>query len=100
MSDDELVRLKSYLERHGYDDIKVMAITIANRYISSAVQTKMKGGSTGVFNLQTSVPDYRKKLRNSTLFRPRKCQPVQVRSGTVSGQGRGAGFLHQAGIPR
>ncbi len=101
MSDDELVRLKSYLERHGYDDIKVMAyIRSPIGYISSAVQTKLKGGSTGVFNLQTSVPDYRQKLEkfdtvfgreNVSLF---KFDPAQFPAKDVVQD-----FCIRAGIP-
>ena len=60
---EDLQKLKNYLNRHGYDEIEVVAyIRPPVGYISSAVQQKIRMGKSGNLQIAESAPDYEAKF--------------------------------------
>ena len=58
-------KLKKYLNRHGYENIEVIAyIRPPIGYISSAVQQKIKAGNNSTLMTSKSVPNYQARFSN------------------------------------
>lgn len=97
----DLAKLKSFLERHGYDDIIVMAyVRPPFGYISSAVQQKIKTGNSQVLKIFNSAPEYQKKFAKfDEVFGADKVLLCKFEPAALVGGDVVADFCGKAGIP-
>ena len=97
----DLARLKNFLERHGYDDVTVIAyVRPPFGFISSTVQQKIRTGNSKALKFLNSAPDYQKKFAKfDDVFGADKVLLSRFEPAALTGKDVVADFCGKAGIP-